>query len=77
MAHIGVPAAVCWIRRLRIRVVRLLTCGLVAAAVWLALVHYFHMAGEWVIGGIEAKVIAYGFVLLGLTAFPVPVRQRG
>ncbi len=30
-------------------------------------------AGEWVIGGIEAKVPAYGFVFLGLAAF---VRQR-
>ncbi|MCS7236924.1 MAG: hypothetical protein NZ899_01485 [Thermoguttaceae bacterium] len=28
----------------------------------------FNMAGEWVIGGIEAKVPAYGFVFFGLAA---------
>ena len=27
----------------------------------------FHLAGEWVIGGFEAKGFAYGFVLLGLS----------
>lgn len=33
----------------------------------------FNMAGEWVIGGSEAKVPAYGFVFLGLAA---AVRER-
>lgn len=32
------------------------------------LMQNFHMAGEWVVGGAEAKGIAYGLVLLALTA---------
>ncbi|XZE56804.1 DUF6798 domain-containing protein [Planctomycetaceae bacterium SH139] len=35
--------------------------------VWMAGITYANLAGEWVIGGIEAKVPAYGFMLLGLT----------
>ena len=36
------------------------------AVVWLAGIEYGNLAGEWVVGGIEAKVPAYGMVLLGL-----------
>ncbi len=36
------------------------------AIVWTAGVEYANLAGEWVIGGIEAKVPAYGFALAGL-----------
>ncbi len=36
------------------------------AAVWIAGTEYANLAGEWVVGGIEAKVPAYGLVLLGL-----------
>ena len=30
--------------------------------------HHFHLAGEWVVGGIEAKVPAYGFLFLAFGA---------
>lgn len=31
-------------------------------------VENFHMAGEWVVGGVEGKVFAYGFAFLGIAA---------
>ncbi len=40
---------------------------LAVAAIWIAGVQQFNLSGEWVIGGIEAKVPAYAFVLLALT----------
>ncbi|MEM1226185.1 MAG: DUF6798 domain-containing protein [Planctomycetota bacterium] len=36
------------------------------SVVWLAGIEYGNLAGEWVIGGIEAKVPAYGLALVGL-----------
>ncbi len=39
---------------------------LAVVIVWMAGVEYGNLAGEWVIGGIEAKVPAYGLVLMGL-----------
>jgi len=39
---------------------------LAVALIWLAGVDGFNLAGEWVIGGIEGKVPAYGFLLLAL-----------
>lgn len=39
------------------------------AATWLSLVSCFQMSGEWIIGGVEAKVFAYAFVLLALAAW--------
>lgn len=39
---------------------------LAVAAIWAAGVQHFNLSGEWVIGGIEAKVPAYAFVLLAL-----------
>lgn len=41
--------------------------SLVVAVVWIAGIEYGNLAGEWVVGGIEAKVPAYGLVLLGLS----------
>ena len=41
---------------------------LVVATVWVTGVFYCNLAGEWVIGGIEAKVPAYGLVLFGWAA---------
>lgn len=35
------------------------------AAAWLCGLHYGQLSGEWVVGGIEAKVIAYAFLFLG------------
>jgi hypothetical protein len=40
--------------------------SLVVAVVWIAGIEYGNLAGEWVVGGIEAKVIAYGLMLLAL-----------
>jgi hypothetical protein len=37
------------------------------AAVWIAGVEYGNLAGEWVVGGIEAKVPAYALILLALS----------
>lgn len=37
------------------------------AAIWIAGIQYGNLAGEWVIGGIEAKVPAYGLILLALS----------
>lgn len=41
-------------------------CVLVAV-VWIAGVEWFNLAGEWVIGGIEAKVMAYALVLAAMS----------
>ena len=42
--------------------------SLLSAAWFLVLVDYCHLAGEWAIGGLEAKGIAYACVLFGLHA---------
>jgi hypothetical protein len=47
--------------------------SLFSAGVFLALLHNAHLAGEWVVGDVEAKGIAYVFVFLGLEALG---RQR-
>lgn len=47
--------------------------SLVIAVVWLAGIDRGNLAGEWVVGGIEAKVPAYGMVLIGLSEL---VRRR-
>jgi hypothetical protein len=44
-----------------------------SAALFACLQDWGHMAGEWVIGGVEAKGFSYGFVFLGLEAL---VRAR-
>lgn len=41
-------------------------CSIPMAIVWMAAIDYGNLAGEWVIGGIEGKVPAFGFVLLAL-----------
>jgi hypothetical protein len=47
--------------------------SVISAGLMLALLRWFHMAGEWIVGGVEAKGFAYVFVLLALEAV---VRQR-
>lgn len=47
--------------------------SVLAAVLWVLLVTHGHMAGEWVIGGVEAKGFAYVFLLLGIEAM---VRDR-
>ncbi|TWT29990.1 hypothetical protein Enr8_46470 [Blastopirellula retiformator] len=41
-------------------------CSIATAAIWLATMHYGHLAGEWLVGGVEGKTFAYPFVLLAL-----------
>jgi len=41
--------------------------AVVSAMLFLLLNTNFHLAGEWVVGGFEAKGIAYGFVLLAIS----------
>jgi len=47
--------------------------ALLSAAISVCLIHRCHMAGEWLIGGVEAKGFAYVCVLFGLTTL---VRQQ-
>ncbi|MGA2062318.1 MAG: DUF6798 domain-containing protein [Thermoguttaceae bacterium] len=47
--------------------------SILSAALFAMLMDNFHMAGEWVIGGVEAKGFAYVFVFLGLESL---VRNR-
>ena len=42
--------------------------SVLAAGLFLCFSYRFHMAGEWVVGGVEAKGFAYVLVLLGLEA---------
>jgi hypothetical protein len=53
-------------RRLSVAVVPGGLWSLLTAALFAALLRFGHMAGEWVIGGVEAKGFAYVLVLLGL-----------
>lgn len=57
-------------QRLSASVVRLPWSSVLSAALWVTLLRdgIRNFAGEWVVGGIEAKSIAYGFFLLGMAA---------
>ncbi|TWT82606.1 hypothetical protein CA13_40690 [Planctomycetes bacterium CA13] len=52
--------------RLTRRLIKVPWAPIGVAVVWIAAVEYANLAGEWVIGGVEAKVPAYGFVLLAI-----------
>ena len=80
------PVALCWTgriltwgllawawRRLSWAVVPRAWYSVLTAALFACLMDRCHMAGEWVIGGVEAKGFAYVFVFLGLEAL---VRNR-
>lgn len=56
--------------RLSSSVVRAPWASVLSAALWVTLLRdgNHNFAGEWVVGGIEAKCIAYGFFLLGMAA---------
>lgn len=86
LAHVcALPAAAWWGRllawatlawgwqRLSRAVVPRPWASVLTAGLWLALVERTAMAGEWVVGGVEAKCFAYALVVLGLEAL---VRQR-
>jgi hypothetical protein len=53
-------------QRLSWRIVPRPLAAVLSAGLFMALNAYLQMAGEWVVGGVEAKCFAYGFVLLAL-----------
>ncbi|MBC8351824.1 MAG: hypothetical protein H8E66_07530 [Planctomycetes bacterium] len=55
-------------RRLSVAVIPDRLWSLLTAALFAMLLRCSHMAGEWVIGGVEAKGFAFVFVFLGLEA---------
>jgi hypothetical protein len=60
-------------RRLSFAIVPRAWCSVLTAALFGCLMERCHMAGEWVIGGVEAKPFAYAFVFLGIESL---VRNR-
>ncbi len=54
------------LQRLSWRLVPRRFVSLGVATLWIAGIEYGNLAGEWVVGGIEAKVPAYAFVLMAL-----------
>ncbi len=54
------------LQRLTTRLVKMPLACLGVAVVWIAGIEHGNLAGEWVVGGIEAKVPAYGCVLLAM-----------
>jgi hypothetical protein len=65
---------ICWLfvawswQRLSWKLVPRRLAAVLSAALFVALNYYAQMAGEWVVGGVEAKCFAYGFVLMALAA---------
>jgi hypothetical protein len=57
--------AIAW-RRLSWRIVPRVMASVLSAALFVALIQYGHLAGEWVVGGVEGKCFAYAFVVLAL-----------
>ncbi len=53
-------------QRLSWRLVPRPLCAVLSAALWVTLTMRADFAGEWIVGGVEAKCFAYVFVLLGL-----------
>ncbi len=50
----------CWV------LLRARFASLGVAVIWIAGIEHANLAGEWVVGGIEAKVPAYGLILLAM-----------
>jgi hypothetical protein len=63
---------ICWVfiawswQRLSWRLIPRPLAAVLSAALFIALNYYAQMAGEWVVGGVEAKCFAYAFVMLAL-----------
>ena len=53
-------------QRLSWRLVPVRLAAVLSAAIFVTLNNHCQLAGEWVVGGVEAKSFAYGFVLLAL-----------
>jgi hypothetical protein len=60
-------------QRLSVAIVPQQLFAILSAGLMCLFLRWFHMAGEWVVGGVEAKVFAYFFLLLGLECL---VRRR-
>ncbi|MCU0961719.1 MAG: hypothetical protein MUF48_16620 [Pirellulaceae bacterium] len=74
LGRLTVWALVAWAwQRLSWAVVPRRHLSVLTAAWFLTLGHYCHLAGEWAVGGLEAKSVAYALVLGGLAAM---VRRR-
>lgn len=79
-AHLAwVGRLICWglmawsWRRLSRAMLPIWGAAIITASAFLCFNESFHMAGEWVAGGVEGKTFAYPFVFLGLEA---AVRSR-
>lgn len=65
---------ICWLglawawQRMSWRVVSTPLASVLSAGLFVALIRKGHLAGEWVVGGVEAKCVAYIFVFLALAA---------
>ncbi len=55
-------------QRLSVAVVPRRLFSVLTAGLFLLLIQHFHMAGEWVVGGVEAKGFAFVLVFLGMEA---------
>jgi hypothetical protein len=67
LGRVAVWLALAWAwQRLSWQLVPKAFCAVLSAATWLTLIAQGHLAGEWVVGGLEAKCIAYVAVLCGL-----------
>jgi hypothetical protein len=55
-------------QRLSTTIIRLPFSSVLTAAWLVLLLEYFHLAGEWVVGGVEAKGIAFVLVFFGFRA---------
>jgi hypothetical protein len=65
-------AALAWAwQRLSWRLVPRPYVAVLSAALFVGLNQYLHMAGEWVVGGVEAKCFAYALVLWALSELVV------
>lgn len=53
-------------QRLSWRLIPVPLASVLSAALWVTLTELAHLAGEWVLGGVEAKCFAYVFVLVTL-----------
>ena len=55
-------------QRLSWRITATPFAAVLSAALFVSFIYLMHLAGEWVVGGVEAKGFAYFFVLLALAA---------
>lgn len=81
-AYAALGRALCWLfmayawRRLSVALLPAPWLAPLSAALFVALSENFQMAGEWVVGGLEAKELAYPFVFLALAAMVAGRYQR-